>query len=487
MTEISKSKNFTIDFEDLVQILWSSVNPAVILTQNNITSTNYTFQWDGKINTSTYAPAGTYTYEVIATQTDVNTITPIDPNGTPRYLSLDDHINYRSTYLSILRTTDGNGNAVCDAEYVGYDDNGTPNEADDNYIYYIKDYTLKDAGNVNACSGVVLLFDPDINPVYNWDVADQECLLHSSTNGGKDGLYATTAGLNHKLKLKVPIAKMEYAGDYRFVLHVEDNHAIDYRNHNIEPIENANRPALELNQVAKTVGMAVFALNESWTGIERSPTGINAYRRLFKIGYRPWGGKIAGDLHSGASGFKINANAHEAVHTLNTICDDCPNSLASRGCHGNAIWVYYGHGTLGGLAFSTSKTDWTYISNTRDYNINNIDVSFIRVAYLQACASAGIHAFHNNQLLDLSIQDSISTSFVNKGADVAIGFYNLVYPTFENFKRWSRDFWYKMSVGGNVRSAYNYAQENVDENDVIPDPKIIGNDQVKIVPAQYGN
>ena len=110
---------------------------------------------------------------------------------------------------------------------------------------------LKDAGNVNAYSGVVWLFNPGLNNIYNWDVADQECLLHSSTNGGKDGLYATTAGLNHKLKLKVPIAKMEYAGNYRFILHFEDNHAIDYRNHNIEPIENANRPALENNQKGK--------------------------------------------------------------------------------------------------------------------------------------------------------------------------------------------------------------------------------------------
>ena len=31
MTEISKSKDCTVDFEDLVQILWNSVNPAVIL------------------------------------------------------------------------------------------------------------------------------------------------------------------------------------------------------------------------------------------------------------------------------------------------------------------------------------------------------------------------------------------------------------------------------------------------------------------------
>ena len=36
----------------------------------------------GRLIPATYERAGTYTYELLATQTDVNTITAIDPNGT---------------------------------------------------------------------------------------------------------------------------------------------------------------------------------------------------------------------------------------------------------------------------------------------------------------------------------------------------------------------------------------------------------------------
>lgn len=48
-----------------------------------------------------------------------------------------------SRYMQILRATDAEGREIFEAEYYGYDDNGTEEEGDDGHLYFIRWYVLK--------------------------------------------------------------------------------------------------------------------------------------------------------------------------------------------------------------------------------------------------------------------------------------------------------------------------------------------------------
>jgi len=195
---------------------WTGVRTMI---QENVTGSSYTFYWDGKNNSGAYVEPWTYTFEVDITQTDINY------NENPA-LQVEDATEYRSKYLDILRSRDAFNNPIYEAEYAGYDDNGTPeDDSDDKYIYYIRFYDLKDTLNVDASEGELQLYDTNFDMIRTWDVASLECL--ASGHSGGDGLDASSTGITHDLLVPVPINDDAFI----FVLHIKDDHPYKYRDH----------------------------------------------------------------------------------------------------------------------------------------------------------------------------------------------------------------------------------------------------------------
>ena len=136
------------------------------------------------------------------------------------------------------RAVDEEGDEIFDAEYYGYDDKGTEEEEDDDHLYFIRWYVLRDKEGRDANEGSeIWLFDPDLNLVKTWKVKELPCLEHG---GEKDGLKASEEGIRHGILVAVPVSLMEKAGTYYFVLHFLDNHPDKYKDHKV-------KPALEMN------------------------------------------------------------------------------------------------------------------------------------------------------------------------------------------------------------------------------------------------
>jgi len=196
---------------------WTAVRTMI---QENVTGSSYTFYWDGKNDNGAYVEPWTYTFEVDITQTDINY------NENPA-LQVADATEYRSKYLDILRSRDAFNNPIYEAEYAGYDD-GDPNDPnDDSYLYYIRFYDLKDTLDVDASEGELQLYDGDPKQIYAWDVTSLLCLDHEDY----DGLEADSMGITHNLLVPIPVSIMQDEGDYRFVLHMKDDHLDKYRDH----------------------------------------------------------------------------------------------------------------------------------------------------------------------------------------------------------------------------------------------------------------
>jgi len=255
---------------------------GVTLTSTSPTTGTYTFQWDGKKSDGvTFANPGTYTYDVRVSATDVYDIA-----------------TYRSKYLKVHRALDDLGEPIYDVEYYDYDDGDTPeDDTDDSFVYVIRRYILADAKNQDAFEGVIWLYDPQGVKVTGceWDIASLECLEEGHTTG--DGLDASVEGIRHSVLVPVPASAMEYAGDYRFVLHIKDDNSLEYRDHK-------QRWALSLNAKESVIpinfyygsrleGSSTGGLDIIWKGIKncwiKDYTG--KYCRVAR-GYEIRGGKV---------------------------------------------------------------------------------------------------------------------------------------------------------------------------------------------------
>jgi hypothetical protein len=114
-------------------------------------------------------------------------------------------------------------------EYLGYDDGGTPDdEEDDNYLYFLRVYTLRSYRN--SSRGEIWLYDPELERVQGWGVPMLVCVVH----GWNDGLGANPDGEVHGVIIPVPVSLMDKAGTYRFVLHFYDDYADTYKNHQVK-------------------------------------------------------------------------------------------------------------------------------------------------------------------------------------------------------------------------------------------------------------
>ena len=237
--DTSDPMDFHIAFYSTAQDNRGGWTPTRVMDAYGITGGSYTFNWDGTDDGGMYAAPGTYTYEVEVDQTDVN----------PPDLVVDDSCTYRSPFLHIIRASDEDGSALYDADYYSCDDNGTPeDDSDDDYIYLVRRYVL--SGDKNAKAGELWLFDPLGNKICTWDVGSLQCLDH----GLCDGLSATGAGVRHSLSVRIPASTFNTEGDYRLVLHLEDDHAPDYRDHR-------ERWALDLNYRWR---IRTFHIEDDW-------------------------------------------------------------------------------------------------------------------------------------------------------------------------------------------------------------------------------
>jgi hypothetical protein len=124
-------------------------------------------------------------------------------------------------------------------EYLGYDDGGTPDdEEDDNYLYFLRVYTLRIYRNSRY--GEIWLYGPELDMVWKWEVSVLRCVEH----GGCKGLTASPSGERHGVIIPVPVKVMEKVGTYRFVLHFYDDYGDSYKDHQV-------KPALEVNAEVK--------------------------------------------------------------------------------------------------------------------------------------------------------------------------------------------------------------------------------------------
>jgi len=157
----------------------------------------WSWTWDGRLDDGTVAPAGVYVYRLGAY---------IYGSAPP------DRDSNRSDYLFIERAVDENNEPMLYAEYWGYDDRETPeDETDDEHLYFIRWYVLKDSLNTNAHRGEIWLFDPELQRIGTWDLAQLPCVEH---NYQPDGLTASASGVKHGVLVRVPVSLMVTPGEY---------------------------------------------------------------------------------------------------------------------------------------------------------------------------------------------------------------------------------------------------------------------------------
>ncbi len=439
------------------------------LTATNVTSSSYTFNWNGTVDGQPGSPpleSGTYTYEVTATQTDSGHCHICDGVTEPEGgCAAGDVETYRSEYLTIVRATDDEGNPIYDVEYDGYDNGGTEgDESDDGYYYIIRKYKLVDALSVNASGGVIWLYGPDGQRKYEWPINTQPCVEHDNAC---DGLHASTEGTEHSLRIRVPVDKMPYADDYRFVIHAKDEHGNLYRNGD-------NRWALDLNETGYIGSYTVWmSTNDAWIKDEALSYGQDVAKRVQSMGYKPHK-KNDQDPEDVGTGKLIDIEPRLTIRTLyrRSPCDPASHDKYR---HPSAIWMYAGHGGLftnngastGCLEFMTDSAwmDGLYIGheycqqNCQRFNIDAFDLDFVRLAYLMACYSAGGtgHDQQGNQVT-ISNQASMAHHFVSAGAKAAIGFREILYAKQMPFKKFHKVFWNTLDRRKTVYDAYRDAK-----------------------------
>jgi hypothetical protein len=227
-----------------------------------------------------------------------------------------------SSHLFIDAGTDEAGNPILEAEYAGYDDNGTPeDESDDNHLYYIRRYKLREVpvpldndgdlfenedwvdgvdndgdGLVDedpedsqpllgASEGYIRLYDPDLQMVQQWSIPSLLCIEHNI----HDGLRTSAEGLQHTVLVKVPIALMDKAGEYRFVISAKDSHADREKGHRAKwALERNQRASFKLEEVRIVVSKQAYQENDPSTYpsdeniiVKADPSANPAYESLY--------------------------------------------------------------------------------------------------------------------------------------------------------------------------------------------------------------
>lgn len=409
----------------------------IVLHAHGISGGSYTFNWDGSTGIPGYqAEPGLYAIDVNAIQTHVNEYGCMS----------DDSTYYRSGYLRIDRVSD-------EAEYYGYDDKGTPDTSDDDFLYIVRKYILYG----NGSEGVLWLYDPDLTRAHQWDIASLKCIDHNAN----DGLTSGT----HSLLVPVPVSKMPYAGTYRFVTHVRDTQPVWNRDH-------LARWAVDLNQVYISKSAAVWVPSPT-DRVYANGLGAEAAGRLKKAAYRPY--PPEGDPGNGGSGFMANVPVRLAIRTLNRLSPGDPPA-DGKYCTKNAVWAYFYHGfepksveLMSGLVFGPGDYDGIFDSGLETvrpemhrYNIDQFSLGHVKLAYLAACYSGGctkadarVDAVH-----------SLAQKFVTSGAKCAVGFEDSFLPALPGFQSFNRRFWEalcegKSSVGDAVDAALNWRTEHL--------------------------
>jgi len=146
-------------------------------------------------------------------------------------------------------------------EYLGYDDGGTPDdEEDDNYLYFLRVYTLRSYRNSRY--GEIWLYDPELDMVWKWEVSVLRCVEHE----GCKGLTANPSGERHGVI--IPVKVMEKVGTYRFVLHFYDDYSDSYKDHEVKPALEVNGDVLIWKGKVKEIGFYLrdYECHKEWNG-----------------------------------------------------------------------------------------------------------------------------------------------------------------------------------------------------------------------------
>jgi len=234
-----------------------------VIQTETTTNTPTPIAWDGRDDSGEVAEKGLYAYDLHVC------VEQLSPECVDRDVKV-------SQYLSVERAVDEEGNEIFDAEYYGYDDKGTEEVEDDDHLYFIRWYVLRDKEGRDANEGSeIWLFDPDLNFVKAWRVKELPCLEHG---GEKDGLKASEGGMRHGILVAVPVSLMEKAGTYYFVLHFLDNHPDKYKDHKVKPALEINQRAILLPPIVyisgtyfpPTDGLRGFRWHGAWCRIPNS-------------------------------------------------------------------------------------------------------------------------------------------------------------------------------------------------------------------------
>lgn len=479
---------------------WS---PSAVLQQGGITAESHTFNWNGTSN-GTYGdllPAGTYTFEVIATQT--NDTECLNCLGADAGCDTEDTETYRSEYLKIIRATDAGGNPIHDVDLVGYDNNTPDDDTDDKYIYTIRRYRLEDTLGVNASEGVIWLYGPDGQRRGDpWDIADLDCVEHNK----RDGLHV---GKEHALRLRVPVSSFDYAGTYRFVIHIKDAHAERYRN-------SENRWALDLNCEHDVHTFTVWMYNDKHDiGADAGRYGRNVAARVRKLGYAPC--KPEGDPAEGGTGRLYGVYPRLTIRTLDRLSPTDP-PWQQMYCTKSAIWMYAGHGEIYDGSLNTTYLQFVVTAGNGGiyvgaedpdeeiFNIDAFDLDPVRLAYLMACYSAGgtkparpgqptaVTAARGNSIA--AHFDTAGTT----GARSVIGFREILYAGEKPYDEFHNVFWNAVCKGMTVGQAFHDAAKAA--NKIVRDdmkkngakakykpffPDLFGHRGVILSPPRYGD
>ncbi len=186
-----------------------------------------TFTWDGKDNSGNAVHRGLYSFDIVASRMQAGS-----PPG--------DTIKYRSETLSVLRGVDNSGQQQYDVEFAGYDNKTTTDNTDDDIIYYIRCYGLKDGTSISASNASKIeLYNPDLNKVYELPLSSLKCITHNQTY---DGCNTSATGTYHQVVVPIPCSIMDDTGTWRFLVTAEDQHANTCRWH-------SNKYAISINAI----------------------------------------------------------------------------------------------------------------------------------------------------------------------------------------------------------------------------------------------
>ncbi len=415
--------------------------------------------WDGRDEWGNVMERGVYAYDLVTWD---DTLAPESPDRDKK----------TSNYLFIDAATDEQGNPILDAEYAGYDDNGTPeDEGDDNYLYYIRQYKLREAmvpldndGDMwenedwvdgidadgdgftdedpedyqplrGASEGWIRLYYVDeLEEKAEWAIPDLFCWEH----GWEDGLRTSAEGLQHTVLLAVPAALMEKSGEYRFVISAKDSHADREKGHR-------QKWALKRNMVASVATQVNFDFDYAYY------PAYNPYSTHTSTPY-PVPNPQDGDTWFQLPFYQLNGNQTGWVQ----ISQACTNAAAAQqgagykagplggtktnGSRSNAIDVlkkkvalfsFNGHanspGNQGGMAFYRSGVWELLLGAGNDTPPTGADYAYLRnelsdnqLETLLFGLVLGCHVSQNPE-------GSVLYEMINKGAACDAGFKVTVY------------------------------------------------------------